>query len=140
MSATIPGDTAGVAPDGGLASTDQRAAVMGVARGSDPVAARRARCEALWARVLARFSEQELETATAVIDCAPAVFDEIAAESDGAGRRLWRLVGPPERCPYSPSWAQLFGSVARLLSASQIRSRGDVLRQPPIARAHNGSS
>jgi DNA-binding MarR family transcriptional regulator len=54
------------------------------ARGSALVAARRARYEALWARALARFSEQELETATAVLDCARALFGEIAAESDGA--------------------------------------------------------
>jgi len=54
------------------------------ARGSDLVAARRARYEALWARGLARFSEPELETATVVLDCARAVLDEIAAESDGA--------------------------------------------------------
>ena len=54
------------------------------ARGSELVAARRARYEALWARALAQFSERELETATAVLDCARAVFDEIANESDGA--------------------------------------------------------
>ena len=54
------------------------------ARGSELVAARRARYEALWARSLARFSEQELETATAVLDCARAIFDQIASESDGA--------------------------------------------------------
>lgn len=171
MSATIPRDTAGVAPDGGLAAAEQRAAVTGftatfkaamaavrrlrgrdthrpeelsyaqygllfgladrgelsaselagladvapatatqmldslvaggfversrsdrdrrmvlvslTARGSALVAARRARYEALWARALARFSEQDLETATAVLDCARAVFDEIAAESEG---------------------------------------------------------
>lgn len=50
--------------------------------GRELVAARRARYEALWARALARFSEQELETATAVLDCARAIFDEIAGASD----------------------------------------------------------
>lgn len=54
------------------------------ARGSELVAARRARYEALWARALARFSEQELDTATTVLDCARAIFDQIATESDGA--------------------------------------------------------
>ena len=38
------------------------------ARGSELVAARRARYEALWARALAGFSEHELATATAVLD------------------------------------------------------------------------
>jgi len=52
--------------------------------GRELVAARRARYEALWARALARFSEQELETATAVLDCARAIFDEIASASDGS--------------------------------------------------------
>jgi len=51
-------------------------------RGGALVAARRARYERLWARALAEFSAQELETATAVLDRARAVFDEIAAESD----------------------------------------------------------
>ena len=50
--------------------------------GRELVTARRARYEALWARALARFSEQELETATAVLDCARAIFDEIAGASD----------------------------------------------------------
>jgi len=54
------------------------------ARGSELVTARRARYEAPWTRALAQFSEQELETATAVLDCARAIFDEIATESDGA--------------------------------------------------------
>ena len=53
-------------------------------RGSELVAARRARYEALWARALAHFSEQELGTATAVLDCARAIFDEIATASDEA--------------------------------------------------------
>ena len=52
--------------------------------GSELVAARRARYEALWTQALARFSEQELETATAVLDCARAVFDEIGTSPDGA--------------------------------------------------------
>jgi DNA-binding MarR family transcriptional regulator len=50
--------------------------------GSELVAARRARYEALWTQALARFSEQELETATAVLDCARAIFEEIASSSD----------------------------------------------------------
>jgi DNA-binding MarR family transcriptional regulator len=52
------------------------------ARGRERVAARRARYEALWACALADFSEQELETATAVLDRARAIFDEIATEAD----------------------------------------------------------
>jgi DNA-binding MarR family transcriptional regulator len=54
------------------------------ARGSERVAARRARYEALWACALADFSEQELATATVVLDRARALFDEIATETDGA--------------------------------------------------------
>ena len=54
------------------------------ARGSELVAARRARYEALWARALAQFSERELETAAAVLDCARAIFEEIATESNRA--------------------------------------------------------
>jgi len=53
------------------------------ARGSELVAARRARYEALWARELADFSLEELHTATAVLARAGAVFVEIAAEPDG---------------------------------------------------------
>ena len=53
-------------------------------RGGQIVAARRARYEQLWAQALAEFSPQELETATAVLDRARAVFDELAAESDGS--------------------------------------------------------
>ncbi len=60
------------------------------ARGSELVAARRARYEALWTRSLARFSEQELETATAVLDCARAIFDQIATESEGPEPRSGR--------------------------------------------------
>jgi DNA-binding MarR family transcriptional regulator len=52
-------------------------------RGGQLVAARRARYEQLWAAALAEFSERELATATAVLDRARAIFDEIAAESDG---------------------------------------------------------
>jgi len=52
------------------------------ARGGELVAARRARFEQLWADALVDFSESELATATAVLDRARAVFDEIAAESD----------------------------------------------------------
>ena len=51
------------------------------ARGSELVAARRARFEDLWAHALAGFSESELATATAVLDRARIIFDEIAAES-----------------------------------------------------------
>lgn len=51
-------------------------------RGSELVAARRARYEALWARALAGFSEHELATATAVLDRARAIFDEIATDAD----------------------------------------------------------
>ncbi len=54
------------------------------ARGSELVAARRARYEAVWARELADFSLEELNTATAVLARAGAVFVEIAAEPDGA--------------------------------------------------------
>lgn len=50
-------------------------------RGSELVAARRARFEELWASALADFSERELATATAVLDRARIVFDSIAAES-----------------------------------------------------------
>jgi DNA-binding MarR family transcriptional regulator len=53
-------------------------------RGRELVVARRARYERLWARGLAEFSAQELETASVVLDRARAVFDEIAAESDGS--------------------------------------------------------
>jgi DNA-binding MarR family transcriptional regulator len=53
-------------------------------RGSELVAARRARFEDLWAHALAEFSERELATATAVLDRARVVFDEIAAESDAS--------------------------------------------------------
>ena len=51
-------------------------------RGGQLVAARRARYEQLWAAALAEFSDRELATATAVLDRARAIFDEIAAESD----------------------------------------------------------
>jgi DNA-binding MarR family transcriptional regulator len=51
------------------------------ARGGELVTARRARFEQLWADALVEFSESELVTATAVLDRARAVFDEIAAES-----------------------------------------------------------
>jgi DNA-binding MarR family transcriptional regulator len=54
------------------------------ARGSELVAARRARYEAVWARELADFSLEELNTATAVLARAGAVFVEIAAEPGGA--------------------------------------------------------
>jgi DNA-binding MarR family transcriptional regulator len=53
-------------------------------RGSELVASRRARFEDLWAQALAQFSESELATATAVLDRARVVFDEIAAESDAS--------------------------------------------------------
>jgi DNA-binding MarR family transcriptional regulator len=52
------------------------------ARGSELVAARRLRYEALWTRELADFSVQELEAAAAVLERAGAVFVEIAAESE----------------------------------------------------------
>jgi len=51
-------------------------------RGGELVAARRARFERLWADALVEFSASELVTATAVLDRARAVFEEIAAESD----------------------------------------------------------
>jgi DNA-binding MarR family transcriptional regulator len=51
-------------------------------RGSELVASRRAHFEDLWAHALAEFDESELATATAVLDRARVVFDEIAAESD----------------------------------------------------------
>jgi DNA-binding MarR family transcriptional regulator len=54
------------------------------ARGSELVAARRSRYEALWARELADFSVDDLATATMVLDRAGAVFVNIAAERDGA--------------------------------------------------------
>ncbi len=53
-------------------------------RGGQLVAARRARYEQLWAQALADFSAHELETATAVLDRARAVFDGIAADSDSS--------------------------------------------------------
>lgn len=53
-------------------------------RGGRLVAARRARYEQLWTRALSDFSEQELEIATAVLDRAVGIFEEIAAESDGS--------------------------------------------------------
>jgi DNA-binding MarR family transcriptional regulator len=53
-------------------------------RGDELVAARRARFERLWADALVEFSERELNTATAVVDRARAVFDEIAAESESS--------------------------------------------------------
>jgi DNA-binding MarR family transcriptional regulator len=53
-------------------------------RGGELVAARRARFERLWADALVDFSERELNTATAVLDRARAVFDEIAAESESS--------------------------------------------------------
>ena len=53
-------------------------------RGGQLVAARRARYEQLWAAALAEFSDRELATATVVLDRARAIFDEIAAESDGS--------------------------------------------------------
>jgi DNA-binding MarR family transcriptional regulator len=51
-------------------------------RGAELVAGRRARFERLWADALVEFSERDLLTATAVLDRARAVFDEIAAEPD----------------------------------------------------------
>lgn len=53
-------------------------------RGAQLVGARRARFEDLWAHALADFSERELATATAVLDRARVVFDEIAAEPDAS--------------------------------------------------------
>jgi DNA-binding MarR family transcriptional regulator len=53
-------------------------------RGGKLVAARRARYEQLWAAALTGFSERELTTATAVLDRARAIFDEIASESEGS--------------------------------------------------------
>jgi DNA-binding MarR family transcriptional regulator len=53
-------------------------------RGSELLAARRSRYEALWARELADFSVDDLATATAVLQRAGAVFVDIAAERDGA--------------------------------------------------------
>lgn len=52
------------------------------ARGSELVAARRSRYEALWTAELADFSVEELRAATAVLGRASAVFVQIAAESD----------------------------------------------------------
>jgi MarR family transcriptional regulator, organic hydroperoxide resistance regulator len=52
------------------------------ARGSELVAARRARYEALWGRALADFSVEDLATAAAVLERATTVFVEIAAEAD----------------------------------------------------------
>ncbi|HEY1778568.1 MAG TPA: MarR family transcriptional regulator [Solirubrobacteraceae bacterium] len=51
-------------------------------RGGELVAARRTRFEQLWADALASFSDSELATATAVLERARVVFEEIAAESD----------------------------------------------------------
>jgi DNA-binding MarR family transcriptional regulator len=53
-------------------------------RGGKLVAERRARYERLWAAALAEFSDRELATATAVLDRTRAIFDELAAESDGS--------------------------------------------------------
>jgi len=53
-------------------------------RGGKLVAARRARYERLWAAALAEFSDRELATASAVLDRTRAIFDELAAESDGS--------------------------------------------------------
>jgi len=52
------------------------------ARGSELVAARRSRHEALWTAELADFSVEELRAATAVLGRASAVFAQLAAESD----------------------------------------------------------
>jgi len=62
---------------------DRRVVLVSLtARGSELVAARRGRFEQLWADALVEFSESELVTATAVVNRARDVFDEIAAESD----------------------------------------------------------
>jgi DNA-binding MarR family transcriptional regulator len=69
----------------GRSERDRRIVLVSLTpRGSELVAARRARYEALWTQALARFSEQELATATAVLECARAIFDEIAAGARGA--------------------------------------------------------
>jgi DNA-binding MarR family transcriptional regulator len=54
------------------------------ARGSELVATRRARYEAVWTRELAAFSLAELRAAAAVLERAGAVFVEMAAESDAS--------------------------------------------------------
>ena len=51
-------------------------------RGAELVAQRRGRFEQLWVRALAEFSEGELAIASAVLERARSVFDEIAAEPD----------------------------------------------------------
>ena len=77
--------TAGGFVERSRSERDRRIVLVSLtARGSERVAARRARYEALWASALADFSEQELETATAVLDRARAIFDEVATEADGA--------------------------------------------------------
>lgn len=49
--------------------------------GAALVAARRAHYEALWAQAFAGFSDEELATATAVLDRTREIFDALAAES-----------------------------------------------------------
>jgi DNA-binding MarR family transcriptional regulator len=62
---------------------DRRLVLLSLtARGGELVASRRARFEQLWADALVEFSASELVTATAVLDRARAVFDEIAAEPE----------------------------------------------------------
>jgi len=53
-------------------------------RGSELVAARRARYEQLWARTLAGFSEEQLAGATAVLDAVTGMFEEIERGHDEA--------------------------------------------------------
>lgn len=62
-------------------------------RGSELVAARRSRYEALWSRQLADFSAEQLRDATAVLARAEAVFVEIAAEADAAAQELAAAAG-----------------------------------------------
>ena len=53
------------------------------ARGRELVAARRARYEEMWTCALADFSVEELATATAVLDRARVIFDDMASEAEG---------------------------------------------------------
>ena len=50
-------------------------------RGNEVVAARHARYQALWAEALAQFSAAELDAATAVLERARGIFEELSAEA-----------------------------------------------------------
>ena len=74
--------TAGGFVERSRSERDRRMVIVSLtARGRELVAARQARYEELWAQELGAFSVAELDSATAVLERAAAVFDDIAAEA-----------------------------------------------------------